>query len=729
MRIALAGNPNSGKTTLFNVLTGSTAHVGNWPGVTVDRKEGVHKRGGEKISIIDLPGIYSLSPYSPEEVVARNFILEESPEAIINIVDATNIERNLYLTTQLLESDVPVVVALNMTDMAEKNNIRIDTKLLEKELGVPVVPISALLKQGLDKLMDAAVKAAGEKRKGVSVISEGKYADALSKIEEVAREEKLSHPKFKAVKLLEGDDKGIDVSDAAKAKISEIKKGVRLPAEFEGDFEATVANERYDIVGGRYSKAVKRAKNSEKLTGSDKIDRILTSRLFGLPIFFVLMFLVFHVTFGEDLFFLSSLGLSEGGILSPGVWMLEQTGVFIDWISGFATAGLNAVSAPEWCHGLIVDGVLAGVGAVLSFMPQILLLFLFLSIMEDSGYMARAAFLMDRILRRFGLSGKAFMPLLMCFGCLVPAIMGSRTLENDRERKLMIMLAPFFSCGAKLPIWGMFAMALFPENADLLVFAIYMIGIITAVIAAIILKYTILRGEASPFIMELPPYHMPLIKNVVLNLWEKLKGYIYRAATIIAGATVVIWFLSNFSLSLDLVESASRESILGFFGTHLQFLFEPLGWASGDIGWKAVVAALTGLIAKEMVVSTMGVLYDPGVEGDALEDETASSALALSIIAVFSPLAAISYMAFNLLSVPCMAAVATAHSELRSAKWTWTTIAFWIGTAWVVSFLIFQVGSLFGLGTEMVNPTPGQIEAAAQIAPAEPAPDAPVVAE
>ena len=694
MKFAIAGNPNCGKTTLFNALTGASAHVGNWPGVTVDKKEGVYKKGGFKADIVDLPGIYSLSPYSPEEVIASNYILNENPDLIINIVDATNLERNIYLTTQLLESDCPIVVALNMADIARRDGIKIDVRRLEEELGVKVVEICALKKDGIARLMEAAKNEAAKPRAGKSVLEETEIKGEFEKICALAKDSR--HAKFRAVKALEGDAKNSGLAQSALAEIGNIRGKIPLPQEFGSDFEAAVANWRYSYISKKISPCQQRRKAAEELTLSDKIDKVLTGKILGLPIFFAIMFLVFHLTFSEDLFFLASLGILEEPLSSPGVYLLGLTEVFIEWLSDAVASGLDAAGAAEWVKSMICDALLAGVGAVLSFMPQIMMLFMFLYILEDTGYMARAAFLMDRFLRRFGLSGKAFLPLLMCFGCLVPAIMGSRTLENDKERKLMIMLAPFFSCGAKLPIWSMFAMAIFPSHADIAIFSIYMIGIITAIIAAIILKKTVFKADASVFIMELPPYHLPLAKNIALSVWEKLKIYIARAATIIAAATVVIWFLSSFSFGLNMVEANSSESILGVLGSFLQPLFIPLGFAGGDIGWKAVVAILTGLIAKEMVVSTMGVLYNPGVEGDALEDEAAGTALAATIAATFSPAAAVAFMAFNLLSVPCMAAVATANAEFKSAKWTWATIAFWIATAWIVSFVIYQAGSLLG---------------------------------
>ncbi len=693
MNIALAGNPNCGKTTLFNALTGASARVGNWPGVTVDRKEGFYKARGEKerVGVIDLPGIYSLSPYTPEEVIARDYLRSGQADVIVNIVDATNLERNLYLTTQLMETDVPLVVALNMTDLAEKAGTVIDAEALSRALGVPVVPICALRGQGIAEVVLAARGVAG-KHNGQSVLARSEFGPALKRLEELLAQLGVPNKTFYAARLLEsGTVENRHLPKEALEEVRAIRAAVALPEAFDGDFEAAVANARYAQIGERYARLVKRAQAAHTLTRSDKIDRVLTSRVLGLPIFFGLMFFAFHLIFGEDLFYLSSLGMDA--IASPGVWLQGLMEEFMGMITGFVDSGLTSLEASDWVHALCVDGIFAGLGAVLSFLPQILVLFLFLSIMEDSGYMARAAFLMDRVLRRFGLSGKAFMPLLMCFGCSVPAMMGSRTLENERERRLMIMLAPFFSCGAKLPIWAMFAMAIFPDHADTAVFAIYVLGILTAVVAALILKHTILRGEAAPFVMELPPYHMPLVRNVLRQLWEKLKGFLLRASTIIAGATVVIWFLSSFSFTLSMVEANSEESMLGIIGKFIQPLFEPLGWASGDLGWKAVVAALTGLIAKEMVVSTMVVLYT-GAEGDALEDEAAGSALAVAIAGMFSPVAAVSFMAFNLLSVPCMAAVATAHAEMRSAKWTWITIGFWIATAWIVSFLIYQIGSL-----------------------------------
>lgn len=691
MRIALAGNPNSGKTTLFNELTGSTARVGNWPGVTVDRKEGVYKKLGEPIQVIDLPGIYSLSPYSPEEIVARNYIIDENPDVIVNIVDATNLERNLYLTTQLLEIDRPVVIALNMIDIVKREGIEIDYAILAEKIGVPVVPVSAINGEGIVELMTTVQETAKKERTAKSVLEHSSFGIEFLQIVGLLKANNITNPVFHAVKFLENDILEIaHLTPELSSELDKIKQSIVLNKDLEGDFEAAVADARYTFISNDITTpAVLNKSNSKGFSQSDKIDRLLTNKILGIPIFLFFMFLVFHFTFSE-----SFLGVEE--LPSPGVWLQGLTEELMGFISDSTAEFLEAQEASEWAQGLVIDGVLAGVGAVLSFLPQILMLFLFLSIMEDTGYMARAAFLMDRILRNFGLSGKAFMPLLMGFGCSVPAMMSTRTLENEKECRLAIMLMPFFSCGAKLPIWAIFSAAIFPENADLVIFGIYISGIVVAVIAAIILNKTLLKGEASPFIMELPKYHLPQLKSLIFHLWEKLKGFVIRATTIIAGSTVVIWFLSNFDFSLAMVDANSEESILGIVGTAIIPIFKPLGFADGEFAWKAIVAAITGLIAKEMVISTLGVLYNPEVEGDALEDEDAEEALSDALVDAFEPLSAISFMLFNLLSVPCMAAVATANAEMRSTKWMFITIAFWLLTAWVVAFVVYNVGSLLG---------------------------------
>jgi ferrous iron transport protein B len=703
MRFALAGNPNCGKTTLFNVLTGSTAHVGNWPGVTVDRKEGVYRAPGEsrdaqreqKIDIIDLPGIYSLSPYTPEEIVARNYILDDGPDLVINIVDSTNLERNLYLTTQIMESDIPMIVALNMTDVLNKNGGRIDTKELSGRLGVPVVTISALRSEGIEGLMKKAVEVAGSPRKGATLLEASEMAEASSEIASLLRARGFSNPLFRAVKAIEGDSQFLENDPGLAASIEEIKEKIDLDPLMERDFEAAVADARYRNITQQFSGVLSYSGVRGEQSLSDKIDSILTNKLLGLPIFFLFMYIVFHLTFADPLLF--SGRVVAGGVPSPGVLMQGWMELFTNWATSSVVSFLESTGASNWAIGLVGDGLFAGVGSVLSFLPQILMLFLFLSIMEDTGYMARAAFLMDRPLRRFGLSGKAFLPLLMGFGCSVPAMMGARTLDDEKERRLTVMLMPFFSCGAKLPIWAIFAAAIFPRNAGGAVFVIYAIGIATAVITAVLLRATLLKGSASVFIMELPAYHTPRLLNLLMHLWEKMKGFVIRATTMIAGATVVIWFLSNFDFSLQMVEPNSRDSIVGILGRFAVPIFKPLGFVQTPDAWKAVVAIVTGLIAKEMVVSTLGVLYNPGIDGDALEDDAASDALGLALVASFSQASALSFMTFNLLSVPCMAAVASANGEMRSSKWMWITISFWLLTAWLGSFVVFHTASLLGV--------------------------------
>lgn len=691
LTFALAGNPNSGKTTLFNELTGGTAHVGNWPGVTVDRREGRHRVGGQTVSIIDLPGIYSLSPYTQEEVIARNYLIGESPDLIINIVDATNLERNLYLTTQLVETDCPVVVALNMMDQVDKDGDRIDVPALERALGVPVSPISALRGRGVRELMERAVAAAAQARPGRSLLEDTAIGKPFAAIVNAVKAAGLPHPVFQAVKLLENDPLPAAAGLAPRVRgEADATRAEAAKAAGADDFEAWVADQRYRHITKAFSPALqKKTGRPGALSRSDRVDRVLTNRVLGIPVFLLFMFLVFHLTFGEALF-----GIP--GVPSPGVWLQGLAEALIGWIAGGAEALLTALGASGWAFGLVVDGVIGGVGSVLSFVPQIMLLFLFLSILEDSGYMARAAFIMDRLLRRFGLSGRSFLPMLMGFGCSVPAIMAARTLQSEKDRRMTMILVPFMSCGAKLPIYSIFAAALFANSSDWLVFAIYITGLLIAILSGILLKKTVMKNEASPFIMELPAYHLPRLKNLLLHLWEKLKGFVIRAGTVILAATVIIWFLSSFDFRLRMVDTNSAVSMLGIIGNALRFLFIPLGFASGAEGWKAVVAILTGFIAKEAVVSTLGVLYNPGVEGDALEDEGAGTALAAALAATFSPLAAVSFMLFNLLSVPCMAAVSALRSEMNSPKWTWFTIGFWFATAWVVSFLVFNAGRLLG---------------------------------
>ncbi len=622
------------------------------------------------MDIIDLPGIYSLSPYTPEEVIARDYILKEAPDVIINIVDATNLERNLYLTTQLLEADCPLIVALNMTDQLSKQNASLDDQGFGQALGVPVVPISALHATGMRQLMETALSLADAKRTGRSVLAASPVGTDISKAAAHLAAKSVGHPMLSAVKILEGD-----LPVGGDAVLDGIRSG--LAQRFE-DLEATFADLRYQYITKHYSPFLKREMRADEMTHSEKVDAVLTHKILGIPIFFLFMYFIFHVTFGENLFGIEGLP-SPGGLLQAGAEQL------MTWLSEGVSALLTASGASDWAFGLVVDGMIGGVGAVLSFVPQIMLVFLFLSILEDSGYMARAAFLMDRLLRRFGLTGRSFMPMLMGFGCSVPSILATRTLDSDKDRRLTMILIPYMSCGAKMPIYALFAAALFKEKSDLMVLGIYTVGIVSAVLSGILLTKTVFRDKASPFILELPAYRMPRLRNLLLHLWEKLKGYIIRAGTVILASTIVIWLLANFDLSLRMVEANSAGSILGVLGSAVKTVFVPLGFANGADGWKAVVAILTGLIAKEAVVSTLGVLYGGGNE----------EAFAGAIAAAFSVPAALAFMVFNLLTVPCMAAVSALVSEMRSARWTWFTVAFWIMVAWLVSFAVFYAAKSF----------------------------------
>ncbi len=708
MKFALAGNPNSGKTTLFNALTGSSAHVGNWPGVTVEKKTGTYKKLPEKVEIVDLPGIYSMSPYTPEEVISRNFVLDEDPDCIINIVDASNLERNLYLTTQLLELDKPVVVALNMMDMVKKTGDKIDIDRLGIALGVPVVEIVALKGKGIKQLMQAAYAQAKQPRRGRTV-NLGKYSPLIDGIAELYTQKNVKSPLFHAVKLFEKDKYEIEGNEEIAAEAE------KLIEAFGGEYdaEALVADSRYKYLSAECANFLK--KNERPLLSkSDKADRILTHRIWGIPIFLLIMLAVFHLTFSENLFLLGFF-IPEGSFDIPiiGTDAINSPGVMLqacmEWLTGtIGDAVSGAMPEGTWYTSLVCDGLLEGLFSVLSFIPQIMCLFFFLSILEDSGYMARVAFIMDRAFRKLGLSGKAFMPLIMCFGCAVPGIMATRTLENDAERRRAIMLTPFFSCGAKLPIWaafaGVFAHVYSGLNAELVVYGMYILGIAVAIISALILNKTVLKGQTPPFIMELPAYHAPRAGNLAAYLWNKLKHYIFRAATIIAGAIVVIWFLSTFNFSFRMVED-SGDSIIGQIAKWFTWLFVPLGFGMGENGWKFVVAAITGLIAKEMVVATMGTFA--GIDGDsALEmggDEMAESPMGVMMLGIGGVLgginvaipAMLSFMAFNLLSVPCMAAVAAARGELKGVKQIFGAIAFWLITAYAVSMAIFWFGVLF----------------------------------
>ena len=679
IRIALAGNPNCGKTTLFNDITGSKQHVGNWPGVTVEQKTGKYKKNKE-IEIVDLPGIYSLSPYSAEEIVARDYIVDENPDVLIDIVDGTNIERNLYLTLQVLETKIPTVIALNMMDEVEASGTKIDVKKLSKILGVPVIPIVARNGKGVNELMEAAQKIASSKTQSNDLeVFSPQVNNYITEIvgllddNDNQNHKSSSYEMWQAIKILEEDEIVIEKLPGNKrAKITSIVE--KANSDFNGDTEAEIADQRYKFISEVVNKTVSKplkANGQRKETTSDKIDKVLTNRIIAIPAFLVIMYALFSITFGE-------------GPLGIGVWL--QTIVTDFWDGPFTETIMGAIEsmgAADWATGLVGDGILAGVGGVVSFLPQILVLFLLMSFLEDSGYMARVAFVMDRLFRRFGLSGKSFIPLLMGYGCSVPAVMASRTLESEKDRRLTIMITPFMSCGAKLPIYLMFAATLFTQyNQTLIIYSIYMIGIVVAVIGALILSNTLFKGETSNFIMELPQYRIPTLKSVLIHAWEKVKGFAIKAGTIILGSTILIWFLSNFNFG-GMCEM--EDSILASIGRSIQWIFAPLGFGE----WRASVAVVTGWIAKENIVSTFGVLFGAA---DAVAEAAAEGSAALpGLSAVFTQASAFAYMAFNLLCMPCFAAVGAIKKEMGSWKWTGITIAFQMITAYIVAFIVYHV--------------------------------------
>lgn len=716
---ALCGNPNCGKTTLFNALTGSTAHVGNWPGVTVDKREGVYKNGAERVNIVDLPGIYSLSPYTPEEVIARNYIIDGGPDGIIDIVDATNLERNLYLTTQLLETDVPIVVALNFMDEVEKAGDKIDAQALENKLGVPVVPVSALKGKGVRELMARAV--ACKARKGNSILADA-FKEQLQPLCAFYEQNEVRSPLFHAVKLLENDEIELSRKGAAEA--------LRAAAG-ETDAEALIADARYTYISAELA-AVKAKKSKEKLTKSDKIDKVLTHRVWAIPIFLVILFAVFHVTFAEDFLYigawaslgkglpsLDDLGLSDGpatfvgifydgAVFSPGVILFNA----FDTVFGLITDAVGGAIATEWLSGLVADGILGGLFAVLGFLPQILLLFMWFSLLEDSGYMARIAFVLDRIFRKFGLSGRAFLPMIMGFGCSVPAMINTRTLADEKERTATVRVIPFFSCGAKLPILTAIAGGIVQYfgvgNAEVITYGMYVLGIATAVACVLLMRNTTLKGETPPFIMELPAYHLPRFKNLILRLWDKTKHFVKKAFTVIFASTVLIWLFSHLNWSWHyLGDGQMNESVLASLGKLVQPIFTPLGFGSqlGAYGWVFAVAALIGLIAKENVISAFGTLGAcliamgadvGGVTSDVLlaDEEGITSTIAMITATGISVPGLLAFIAFNMTTVPCFAACATAKAELGKGKFG-RTLLFWIAASFVVSAAVYTVGSLW----------------------------------
>ena len=676
VKIALAGNPNCGKTTLFNALTGSNQFVGNWPGVTVEKKEGKLK-GHKDVIIMDLPGIYSLSPYTLEEVVARNYLIGERPDAIINIIDGTNIERNLYLSTQIMELGIPVIMAVNMIDILEKSGDKIHLDKLSKKLGCEVVAISALKGTGIKEAANKAVKLAQKKQTAEAVHEFSKDAEAIIdkveyKLTGIVPEEQK---RFFAIKLLEKDDK---IKDQMKATIDVSAEIKEMEDKFDDDTESIITNERYVYISSIIGDCLTKSKAKGELTTSDKIDRIVTNRWLALPIFAVIMWIVYYVS-----------------VTTVGTFVTDWTNdvLFGEIIPPAIEKLLVSVNCAAWLQGLILDGIVAGVGAVLGFVPQMLVLFIFLAFLESCGYMARVAFIMDRIFRKFGLSGKSFIPMLIGTGCGVPGVMASRTIENDRDRKMTIMTTTFIPCGAKLPIIALIAGALF-DGASWVAPSAYFVGIAAIICSGIILKKTkMFAGDPAPFVMELPAYHMPTVGNVLRSMWERGWSFIKKAGTIITLSTILLWFLMSFGWvdgSFGMLEAEQlNDSILASIGNVIAPLFAPLGW--GD--WKMAVAAVTGLIAKENVVGTFGILFG---FAEVAEDGTEIwGQLAGSMTAV----AAYSFLVFNLLCAPCFAAMGAIKREMNNAKWFWFAIGYQTLLAYVVSLCIYQIGTLITAGT------------------------------
>ena len=685
VKIALAGNPNCGKTTLFNALTGSNQFVGNWPGVTVEKKEGKLK-GHKDVTIMDLPGIYSLSPYTLEEVVARNYLIAERPDAIINIVDGTNIERNLYLSTQIMELGIPVVMAVNMMDIVDKSGDKVHMDKLGKKLGCEVVPISALKGTGIEKAAEKAVALAQQKQATPHVHSFAKEVeDVITAVEgklgsDIAEEQR----RFFAIKLLEKDDKISELMKQVPDVSVQIKE---LEDKFDDDTESIITNERYVYISSIMGECVTKANKKEKLTTSDKIDKIVTNRWAALPIFAVVMFLVYYVS-----------------VTTVGAFLTDWTNdtLFGEWIIPGAQTLFENIGCADWLTGLIVDGVISGVGAVLGFVPQMLVLFLFLAFLESCGYMARVAFIMDRIFRKFGLSGKSFIPMLIGSGCGVPGVMASRTIENDRDRKMTIMTTTFVPCGAKLPIIALIAGAFF-DNAGWVSWSAYFVGVAAIICSGIILKKTkMFAGDPAPFVMELPAYHWPTVGNVLRSVWERGWSFIKKAGTIILLSTIILWFLMSFGWvdgSFGMLEAEQLDaSILAKIGSAIAWIFAPLGWTQAGEGWKMAVAAVSGLIAKENVVATFGLLFG---FAEVAED---GSEIWGSLSQVMTPVAAYGFLVFNLLCAPCFAAMGAIKREMNNVKWFWFAIGYQCGLAYVAALCIYQIGTLittgaFGLGT------------------------------
>ena len=674
LKIALAGNPNCGKTTMFNDLTGSSQYVGNWPGVTVEKKEG-RLKGHRDVTITDLPGIYSLSPYTLEEVVSRDYLLNEHPDAIINLIDGTNLERNLYLTIQLLELGIPVVIALNMIDLVKKNGDKIDTRKLGAALGCEIVETSALKGAGSMKAAEAAIRLAEEKAAPAFPHRFSEKAEqALGKIQEnILKGCSPEQSRFYAIKLFERDEKALaalSLPDAALQELTEITAAAEK--DFDDDTESIITNERYEYIAGLVSHCLRRKARS--VTTSDKIDRIVTNRWLALPIFAAVMFLVYYISVS-----------TVGTVVTD--WTNDT--LFGEWIQGSLSTWMTATGAQEWLIGLVVDGIVAGVGAVLGFVPQMLILFFFLSILEDCGYMARVAFIMDRIFRKFGLSGKSFIPMLISSGCGVPGIMATKTIENEKDRRMTIITTTFIPCGAKLPVIALICGALFGGGRWWMTPVMYFCGVAAVIISGIILKkFRMFAGEPAPFIMELPSYHFPAPKGVLIHMWERGRAFMIKAGTVIFAASALMWFLSNFGFTNGGFGMAEESaSMLAAIGSFISPIFAPLGFDN----WQVTVATISGLIAKENVVGTFGVLF--GLGAQTAEDDPG---LLQSLTALFpSVAAAVSFLLFNLLCAPCFAAIGAIKREMASAKWTFFAIFYQTVFAYLTAFLVFQFGSLF----------------------------------
>ena len=664
--VALAGNQNCGKTTLFNALTGSNQHVGNFPGVTVEKKEG-KVRGHEEIRIVDLPGIYSLSPYTSEEIVTRDFILNEQPDVILNIVDATNIERNLYLSLQLMELEKPMVIALNMMDEVNRSGNHVDVEQLSERLKVRVVPISASRRDGIDDLVAAVSAAAADEAKFDLDFCSGAIHRAIHSIAHIIEDhaQQAGIPKrFAATKLVDGDEPMQRLLNLHESDLNIIEHIVKqMEEELGTDREAALADMRYSYIESLVAQCVSRHHETREQQRSEKLDRWLTHKYLGIPIFLCIMLLIFYLTFVP-------IGGTLQGLLESGIDM------FVSWLD----VQMEAWQVSSWLHSLVIDGICAGVGSVLSFLPLIVVLFFFLSLLEDSGYMARVAYIMDKALRKIGLSGKSFVPMLIGFGCSVPAIMSTRTLSSERDRKMTIILTPFMSCSAKLPIYGMITAAFFPQHAAVVMLGVYLIGILVAILCGLLFKRTLFKGNPVPFVMELPAYRIPDARSVLMHMWEKAKDFLHRAFTIIFAATIIIWFLQSYDFSFHAVSDASA-SMLAIIGEKIAWIFEPLGFAD----WRASSALITGITAKESVVSTLSILT--GASTDA--------GLSSVLQTMFTPLSAFAFLCFTVLYMPCVAAFAATKRELGALKEALFAVLFQTGVAYIVALIIYQAGSVF----------------------------------